>query len=155
MTYRIVRRGKKKEYEHRIVMEEHIGRPLKKDDYVHHINGNTLDNRLENLQLMTDKEHGSHHHKRSFSVDRLKELMDSGMTFSQIAKTLKKPYSTVQVAARELGLKYAHSQESRRRKREFACIQCGKVFIRPDLTRRHSFCSFDCYNKYPRKLLRR
>jgi transposase-like protein len=37
--------------EHRYVMAQAIGRPLRKDETVHHINGDRGDNRLENLQL--------------------------------------------------------------------------------------------------------
>ena len=37
--------------EHRLVMSEAIGRDLRPEENVHHINGDRLDNRLENLEL--------------------------------------------------------------------------------------------------------
>jgi hypothetical protein len=42
---------------HRLVMSEKIGRPLTKDEHVHHIDGNKLNNNIENLMLVTRSEH--------------------------------------------------------------------------------------------------
>jgi len=39
--------------EHRLVMSEKLGRPLEKDEVVHHLDGNSLNNNPDNLQLMT------------------------------------------------------------------------------------------------------
>ena len=40
-----------------LVMEECIGRYLLPDEEVHHINGNKIDDRIENLELTTHSEH--------------------------------------------------------------------------------------------------
>ncbi|HEY5549584.1 MAG TPA: HNH endonuclease, partial [Candidatus Saccharimonadales bacterium] len=47
---------KEKILEHRKIMEDYLGRKLKKFEVVHHINGNNADNRLSNLELTTYSE---------------------------------------------------------------------------------------------------
>lgn len=43
--------------EHRFIMSKHLGRPLEDGEIVHHIDGNSRNNILSNLELMTPQEH--------------------------------------------------------------------------------------------------
>lgn len=44
---------------HRHVMEEHLSRSLEHHEHVYHINGNSKDNSIENLIVITKKYSGS------------------------------------------------------------------------------------------------
>lgn len=59
--YEITRGENKGRGLHVIIVEKMIGRPLKKDEVVHHENGIKSDNRPENLKLMTRSEHSKLH----------------------------------------------------------------------------------------------
>jgi len=48
----------------RVIMEKHLGRTLTSNEAVHHINGNTLDDRLENLQVVSRSDHTKIHRRR-------------------------------------------------------------------------------------------
>ena len=67
--------GKKRKYvsiwingksidEHRHIMQVHLERKLKTTEYIHHINGNKHDNRLENLEIIFMNIHQRMHNKK-------------------------------------------------------------------------------------------
>jgi len=51
-------------YEHRLVMEERLGRYLTKEEVVHHINENKKDNRIKNLMLFANDTLHKNYHKK-------------------------------------------------------------------------------------------
>ena len=53
---------------HRYVMACHLGRQIPTGMVVHHVNGDRLDNRIENLELMTHQQHSEHHNQKHAKV---------------------------------------------------------------------------------------
>lgn len=99
-------------YEHRMIMEIHLGRKLGRQEVVHHKNGDKLDNKIENLELMTLSEHARQHavesgfgrEKGSIPINKTKqeiisrivEMRKSGKKLKEIQEETGLSYPTVQ-----------------------------------------------------------
>lgn len=68
---------------HRVVMEQAIGRPLKRHEHVHHVDGDKTNNQLDNLLLLTNYQHNKLNHFLAL----LNELPDEAR--QKIALTVK------------------------------------------------------------------
>lgn len=55
--YKYIQVNGKQIREHRHIMQEHLGRKLESWEHVHHINDDSLDNRIENLIVLSNSEH--------------------------------------------------------------------------------------------------
>ena len=110
--YKIITINNRRIYEHRLVWEQHYG-IIPKGYQIHHINGNKLDNKIENLELISQKEHLKKHSKENHfgknrigieptnktSVEirhKIKQLRFSGMLLKDICIEVGLSYPTVQ-----------------------------------------------------------
>ena len=79
---RLIWHNGKKQRAHRVIMEKYLGRPLRVDEDVHHINHNPLDNRIENLSLMPKILHQQIHSAEKQIYPDIKICIECGGEFT-------------------------------------------------------------------------
>ncbi len=78
--------------EHRVVMEDTIGRFLTDAEHVHHVNGIRDDNRPENLAIVTRSEHRRIHQKDDRCTDETRRKLSTQMTRVWAERRSKQQY---------------------------------------------------------------
>lgn len=94
-------------YEHRHVMEQHLGRRLTRWENVHHRDEDKTHNELANLELIEQRTHNSRHSRgrtRSALHDEAVRLYRSGLSVGGIALQLGRSPSTISHHIRRAGL---------------------------------------------------
>lgn len=108
--------------EHRHVMSEHLGRALRSDEVVHHLDGNPINNDISNLQLMNQSDHIALHQElgqtqygkrftkppiakpRAVDMDHLLTLHRAGHTDAEITVLMGISRDTIRRRLRDAGI---------------------------------------------------
>ena len=75
--YKYIRLPSREIAEHRLLMEQKLGRKLKTEEHVHHIDEDKTNNILDNLTIMSRSDHTKHH---------VNKLLKEGKHYTQIKK---------------------------------------------------------------------
>lgn len=116
-SYRLIsvtENGRRKQvFEHRLVMEQFIGRKLLPNEVIHHKDGNGLNNALENLELMEQSEHQNEHlmDGTSWDVEEAAKLRADGWTLEKIAAKYGVTWGAIHAAFKRRGISTADRRE--------------------------------------------
>jgi len=136
------------EYEHRYIMEKHIGRYLDKTEVVHHKDRNRYNNNIENLELLKLSDHSKIHiyeaHitfrlnsknrrlKRANTIDHKKKCIYDAEGnksckkeyFMAVFGTKQDPEEIINKSKRQTGI----SRPVYKKSKKVICVETGEIF---------------------------
>lgn len=107
---------------HRVIVEQREGRTLARNEVVHHVDRNKLNNDPANLVLLSRAEHtrlhrlGQRGRWAQQERRRAAELYATGMNIDEVARTIGRPYSSTRTELARQGLGRAPAETRRLRK---------------------------------------
>src|SRR4030042_879850 len=133
----------KNKYLHVAIYEKYKGE-IPEGSHIHHIDGNTFNNSIDNLQCLNSIEHISNHYAEYYKNNKRK-----------IQKHLAEisPLTVVWHRSQE-GREWhrRHAKNSfKYEKEKYKCLQCEKEYIAVT-TWQNKFCSNNCKSAYRRKM---
>lgn len=105
----------------RYIMEKCLGRKLTKDEVVHHIDGNKLNDDIKNLEIKTNKKHlhdhwkgiapvkaiknslEVHRQKRLKNYKKIKRLREQGLSWKKMKEIIGLSANTMRKSLKEFG----------------------------------------------------
>lgn len=101
--------------QHRLVMEDTLGRPLRKGEVVHHRDENPLNNHPDNLEVMTKGDHHKHHMVK-YWANRRSHLTDKSVRDALEGRSIKDAAKHLGVSHSTLRLHFPHLVNPRKRR---------------------------------------
>jgi len=127
-----------------VVWWMHTGKAHKSTHVLHHKNGDSMDDSIENLELCTRSEHLLAHRNSNVEV----VCIQCGKTYYEKACVIRKRGS--KFCSRSCLYEHQKYED-----KHVECAWCGKRFVvRDDVQHRNTkYCSFSCFHEHRRKRL--
>lgn len=110
--YRItsIKEGNYNKRMHRLVWEEFYGKPIPRGYVIHHMNGDKLDNRIQNLQLVENSKHSRFHNSGKIISEETRRKMSEN-NIGMLGKSHSEE-SKIKISESKKGVK--HSLDSKK-----------------------------------------
>ena len=141
-------------YRYRWIMEQHLGRRLLTGEHVHHVNGDSTDDRLENLRVLSPAEHHALHGQDVSAAIRADWAHDWSAEHACCVEcsTVDRPHMAKGLCSRcyftlRARAVNGHSPRQPATVLDLTCAECDAPFQRTLSQGRATYCSRSCASR--------